>query len=120
MSEALCTQPSARRRDHKLAGPLLLAATLANAVQCRAEAKDYIDLDALITTSGISLSMALSAANAIYSPQFNPQVTLKALSFFEDGDLHTLPEAVKARLRAAVRAVDLDHLPPLASERLVP
>jgi hypothetical protein len=36
------------------------------------------------------------------------EITLKALSFFEDGDLGTVPNAVRDRLTAAVRAVDLD------------
>jgi hypothetical protein len=42
---------------------------------------------------------------------FNPQITLKALSFFDDGDLHHLPEEMKVRLATAAREVDLDHLP---------
>jgi hypothetical protein len=42
------------------------------------------------------------------------EITLKALSFFEDGDLGTVPNAVRDRLAAAVRAVDLDTLPLLA------
>ncbi len=97
----------------EMAALLDLAATKAYLVQVRAEAKDYIDIDALITEGGISLAMALAAAAAIHGPQFNPQITLKALSFFEDGNLNTLPDALKARLAAAVRGVDLDHLPQL-------
>ncbi|MDQ3774046.1 MAG: hypothetical protein M3461_06605 [Pseudomonadota bacterium] len=42
------------------------------------------------------------------------EITLKALSFFEDGDLGTVPNAVRDRLAAAVRAVDLDRLTLLA------
>ncbi len=37
--------------------------------------------------------------------------TLKALSFFDDGDLRLLPEDMKLRLATAAREVDLDHLP---------
>jgi len=39
---------------------------------------------------------------------------LKALSYFEDGDVPTLPERVKDRLARAARAVDLDRLSVLA------
>lgn len=90
-----------------------LAGTKASVVQMRAEPKDYIDIDALITKGGISLPLALSAAQEIYGSSFNPQVTLKALAFFEDGDLHQLPEDLKLRLTTAVRSVDLDNLPRL-------
>ena len=36
---------------------------------------------------------------------------LKALSFFDDGDLRQLPEDMKSRLATAAREVNLDHLP---------
>ena len=39
----------------------------------------------------VDLPLALSAAQRIYGPTFNPQITLKALSFFDDGDLRLLP-----------------------------
>jgi Nucleotidyl transferase AbiEii toxin, Type IV TA system len=94
-----------------VASLLDLAATKASVVQMRAEAKDYIDIDALITTSNVDLSLALSAAQQLYGSTFNPQITLKALSFFDDGDLHQLPEGMKLRLATAAREVDLDHLP---------
>ena len=54
---------------------------------------------------------ALASARAIYGPQFNPQITLKALSFFGDGNLSRLPQAVQDRLAFAAREVDLDKLP---------
>jgi hypothetical protein len=97
----------------RVASMLDLAGTKASVVQLRSEAKDYLDLDALITTGGISLPMALTAGAALYGASFNPQITLKALSYFEDGNLHTLPEGAKLRLVTAARTVDLDHLPSL-------
>jgi hypothetical protein len=57
------------------------------------------------------LPTALAAGGAIDGQQFNPQITLKALSFFDDGDLRQLPEALKTRLATAARDVDLDRLP---------
>ena len=64
-----------------------------------------------MTAGGIDLPTALAAGRAIYGPQFNPEITLKALSFFGDGNLRRLPEALKQRLATAVRQVDLDRLP---------
>lgn len=84
-------------------------------VQLRAEAKNYIDIDALLTDGRIDLSTALAAARVIYGTQFNPQCTLKALSNFDDGDLRRLPQPVKDRLAKAAREVDLDRLPVIAT-----
>jgi hypothetical protein len=89
-----------------------LAGTKARVVQMRAEAKDYIDIDALIA-NGVSLPQMLSCARAIYGGDFNPQITLKALCFFGEGSLHTLPQDLRTRLTAAVAGVDLDRLPPV-------
>ncbi len=94
-----------------IASLLDLAGTKASVVQVRAEAKDYIDIDALITSGKVDLPLALSAAQRLYGATFNPQITLKALSFFDDGDLRLLPEDLKLRLATAAREVDLDHLP---------
>jgi hypothetical protein len=94
-----------------IASLLDLAGTKASVVQVRAEAKDYIDIDALITTGKVDLPLALSAAQRLYGSTFNPQITLKALSFFDDGDLRLLPKDMKSRLATAAREVDLDHLP---------
>ncbi len=82
-------------------------------VQQRAEAKDYLDLHALINREAVDLSMALAAASRIYPDSFQPQLTLKALTYFDDGDLHTLPESIRLGLVEAVRGVDLDRLPDL-------
>ena len=103
----------------KIASLLDLAGMKASVVQVRAEAKDYLDLDALMK-AGIDLPRALAAGAAIYGRQFNPQITLKALSYFEDGNLRTLPDETKARLAAAARGVDLDRLPTLRARENVP
>jgi len=95
----------------RMASLLDLAGMKASVVQKRAEAKDYIDIDALITAGAVDLPTGLAAGQALYGRPFNPQITLKALSYFEDGDLKRLPEEVKNRLVMAARAVDLDRLP---------
>jgi len=97
-----------------------LAGTKAAVVQQRAEAKDYRDIDALLQDGRIDLSMALACARAIYGPTFNPQITLKALSFFGDGNLSRLPQEVQDRLAKAARDVDLDKLPKIAPLRQSP
>jgi hypothetical protein len=97
----------------RVASLLELAGTKASDVQQRAEAKDYADIDAILRTGRIDLPTALAAALAIYGPQFNPQITLKALSYFEDGTVRDLPQATKDRLAKAAREVDLDRLPTL-------
>jgi hypothetical protein len=105
--------PSIAADNHlKVASLTDLAGMKAAVVQQRAEAKDYIDLDAIMI-SGIGLPVALSAAGFIYGRSFNPQITLKALSYFGDGDLRTLPDELKVRLVNAVAATDLSQLPPI-------
>jgi hypothetical protein len=88
-----------------------LAGTKASVIQIRAEAKDYLDIDALIRLGNVNLPTALAAAQMLYGPSFNPELTLKALSFFGDGNLAELPEDVKQGLVVAAREADLDHLP---------
>jgi len=66
----------------RIASLLDLAGTKAAVVQQRAEAKDYLDIDAILRDGQIDLPTALAAARIIYGPVFNPQITLKALSFF--------------------------------------
>ena len=99
----------------QVASLLDLAGTKASVVQVRAEARDYIDIDALVRLGRISLPTALVAAGQIYGPSFNAEITLKALSYFDDGNLRDLPEAMKLRLVTAARETDLDHLPGLES-----
>ncbi len=90
-----------------------LAGMKAAVVQQRPEAKDYIDLATMIEENVTDLPTALAAAKLIYGPSFNPELTLKALSYYEDGNLQTVPAHHKERLLHAVRAVDLDRLPVL-------
>ena len=100
----------------RIASLLDLAGTKAAVVQQRAEAKDYLDIDALLEDGRIDLPTALSSARAIYGPKFNPQITLKALSFFGDGNLPHLPRSLQDRLARAAREVDLDSLPAIIQE----
>jgi hypothetical protein len=93
-----------------VASLLDLAATKVKVVQDRAEAKDYVDISRLLE-EGVELPQALGAAQAVYGEVFNPLLSLKALSYFKDGDLRTLPESVQSKLTQAVKKVDPDRLP---------
>jgi len=85
-------------------------------VQRRAEAKDYRDIAALLE-HGVSLHMALAAAKAIYGEQFEPTATLRALTYFADGDLPKLSMLVQNALQSAAKSVELDKLPRLTGKR---
>jgi hypothetical protein len=89
-----------------------IAGTKAAVIQNPAEVKDYLDIDALIQ-SGIDLATVLSAGRVVYGRSFNPIITLKALSYFDD--FPALPAPVRARLSTAVAAVDLTDLPSLTA-----
>jgi Nucleotidyl transferase AbiEii toxin, Type IV TA system len=93
-----------------VASLLDIAGTKAAVVQKRAEVKDYLDIDAILR-HGVDLPSVLAAGTVVYGRGFNPLITLKALSYFED--LPALPIAVRARLRKAVEAVDATKLPAL-------
>jgi hypothetical protein len=101
----------------QIASLLDLAATKVAVVQKRAEAKDYIDIAAIIGAGGIDLPTALAAGKAVYGMQFNPQNALKALCYFGDGNLSRLPQEVKDRFATLVAAVDLNRLPVVAARR---
>ena len=95
----------------QVASLLDLAGTKVSVLQMRAEAKDYLDIDALMRLGKIGLPTALTAGQRLYGPSFNPEIALKALSYFGDGNPRLLSTDIRDRLAAAARAVDLDHLP---------
>jgi hypothetical protein len=77
----------------------------------RAEAKDYKDIVALLK-SGQNLESGLGAAQALFGSQLQPSESLKALSYFEDGDLRTLTGEERSILsRAAAGINDIERLP---------
>jgi hypothetical protein len=94
----------------QVASLLDVAATKLATIQQRAQARDYEDLAAIVT-SGISLAEALAAAVAVYGKEFNGALSLKALTYFEDGDLPTLSPATQKRLRTLASEVNLKQIP---------
>lgn len=85
----------------------IMASKLKTVLQ-RSEAKDYIDI-AEILRSGVSLEAGLGASRAVYGECMNTLLPLKALCYFDDGDLGTLSQEIKERLLGAV--VGLGEIP---------
>ena len=81
-----------------------LMATKLKVLLQRAEAKDYADIAAMLD-AGVGLADGLAAARAMFGPNFQPSESLKALAYFDDGDLTGLGAAVKSKLVRAVGAV---------------
>ena len=81
-----------------------LMATKVKVMLQRIEAKDYQDIAAMIR-SGIGLSQGLASARALYGPAFQPSESLKALVYFEGGDLNRLTQDERALLIEAVSSV---------------
>ena len=100
-----------------VASLLDIAGTKAAVVQKRAETKDYLDIAALLM-NGIDLPTALAAAGIIYGEMFNPVITLKALSYFDD--VPDLPADARKQLTTAVTGVDPNRLPKLSPYRARP
>ena len=103
-----------------VASLLDLAATKMKTIMDRATLRDYKDIAALLE-AGINLPQALGAARAVFGPEYNPMISLKALTFFDEGDVKELGRRTRERLTAAAQAVDPERLPVLAAmDGLVP
>ena len=94
----------------RVASLLDIAATKLGLIQRRPYYRDYYDIYKLLE-AGISLAQALSAAEVVHGSVFDPKLSLKALTFFEDGDLQRLPVLIQTRLVEEARKVNLDKLP---------
>jgi len=81
-----------------VASPEDLLATKLKAILDRAEAKDYRDISALLA-AGVSLEQGLGGFAAMFKK--DPALPLKAIGYFKDGDLPSLPQTDQTRLRQA-------------------
>jgi hypothetical protein len=72
----------------------------------RSEAKDYQDIAAMVR-HGISVEKGLAIAEQMFHPQFSPMVATRALTYFGDGNLSTLPTADKDTVVKTVRHLQL-------------
>jgi hypothetical protein len=82
-----------------------LLATKLKVLLQRVEVKDYLDVAAMLE-NGADLATGLAAACTLYGDTFPPNECLKALVYFEGGDLSSLPGAVRSALIEAVKSVD--------------
>lgn len=88
----------------KVASLVDLLATKLKVILQRIEAKDYLDIAAILR-SGELLEDGLAGATALYSPAFQPSEAMKALTYFEGGDLDILSSEDREYLiRAVVNA----------------
>lgn len=94
----------------RVAALLDLMAVKLGVVMERAAYKDYFDIAALLR-AGIGLAEGLGAAQAIFGPSFNPLISIKALMFYDDGDLTRLEPENRRRLTEAARATNPRTLP---------
>lgn len=76
-----------------IASLLDLAAQKMKVILVRAEPKDYCDIYTLLK-AGITLPEALGATKALY-PEFNPVLSLKALAYYGEPILTTMPASVR-------------------------
>ena len=88
----------------KMASLRDLLGTKLNTIQACAEAKDYIDIDALLQ-NGFTIDEGLGCAQAIYGQTFDPSTSLRALCSFRDGDLPDLAPEIQERLINASQGV---------------
>ncbi|MDL2216808.1 nucleotidyl transferase AbiEii/AbiGii toxin family protein [Desulfovibrio sp. OttesenSCG-928-M14] len=89
-----------------------LFATKLKVIFDRAEYKDYKDI-AKMLQCGMDLAKGLASARALFGRDFQPAIALKAMTFFEDGDLSQLNAQDKETLTEAARAVE--QLPSMAT-----
>lgn len=88
----------------RVAGLPDLFATKLNTIYQRAEARDYLDIHALLG-SGVRLEDGLAWAKTVYGSDFNTMLPLQALCYFQEPSLRDLPPSVKDDLVRAVQAL---------------
>ena len=81
-----------------------LLATKLKVLLQRVESKDYRDIVAILR-HGISLETGLAAAASMYFPNFQPSEAMKALTYFEGGDLVALSPSERDYLTRVVSRI---------------
>jgi hypothetical protein len=94
-----------------------LMATKVKVILQRIEAKDYRDIAAMVK-AGVSLAKGLSSAREMFGFKFQPSESLKAMVYFEGGDLATLSQSEKDTIVKAVSEVRELPLVEICSRRL--
>ena len=87
-----------------IASPIDLLGTKLATVTQRIEARDYVDIAALLQ-SGLTINEGVAAMLALYGSRASGMQSVKTLTWYRDGGLdETLSEEVKSILRDAARA----------------
>jgi len=68
----------------------------------RSERKDFQDIAALLR-QGVPLERGLAIAERMFAPSLSPMIALRALTYFEGGDVPSLSKAEKETLILATR-----------------
>jgi hypothetical protein len=92
-----------------------LAGMKLRVIQVRANWKDYVDLQALVS-HGVDIPTGLAAARAI-DAGFQPEISLRALQFYGDGTLARVPVGIQRDLTRWAQSIDPEKLPHLTSRR---
>lgn len=77
-----------------------LAGTKFKVLADRAEKKDYVDIHALLQIGYTANDLAAQAAR-LFGEGFNPWPSVKAMHYFDDGNLSELPKAIMEELHDA-------------------
>lgn len=109
-----CIGPCEQTNDGVLSVASLddLMATKLVALVQRVEAKDYLDVAALLD-AGQSLEKGLCAVATLFGNSVPPIEIARTLTYFESGDLPTLPATIKNTLLAATRVLRFEAIQPL-------
>lgn len=97
----------------KIASLIDLSGMKVAVVQKRAALRDYVDIDAMMT-EGIALEAMLAAGQLLYGMAFNATITLKALTYYIDGDLTEVSSEARSRIIQAVKSLDAQKISDLS------
>ena len=111
----VCDPDVAEDNELQVASLLDVAATKLSTIQQRAQARDYEDIAAIVN-AGVGLAEAIGAATAVYGDAFNGALSLKALTYFSDGDLPNLSPVTQKTLRELAGQVNLQQIPHMQSK----
>jgi hypothetical protein len=101
----------------EVASLLDLLATKLKVILQRIEAKDYRDIAAILR-SGVRLEDGLAAGTELYPSGFQSSEALKALTYFEGGDMAALSPADRDVLTSSASAMRRNRVIGLASRSL--
>ncbi len=90
-----------------VSSPLDLLATKLKTILERAQAKDYVDIAELVR-QGTDIRQGLAAAQTLYGPEFAPAESVRALSYFADGDLPKVDKTIQKELVSLANGIAKD------------